>query len=214
MNSKILWILTAVAILVFGALSYEVWVLNQKIGSVSVTGAAVTSFGNLDGEPMIGAAEAPVTIIAFGDYECPYCKRFHTQTFAQIQSAYIDTGKVKYVARNFPLAFHQYAHGAAVASECALEQNQFWSYHELLYTTPDLSPSNLISLAKTAGMDTNEFQACLSDPAISTRVRADIREGERLGVSGTPAFVINGELVSGAQPFSMLSAIIEQKLSS
>ena len=202
----------------FGTLSVKIWQLEGKIDMMDgTTGGAITSFSgedekDLDGEPVMGDADAPVTIIAFGDYECPYCKRFHTQTFSQLKIAYIDTGKVRYVARNFPLSFHQYANQAAAASECALQENRFWEYHDLLYTHQDLSQRNLVALAKNVGIDPIKFEKCLGDPVISQKVLEDIRSGERFGVSGTPAFLINGELVSGAQPFNAIAMIIDSKI--
>ncbi|MEK6974611.1 MAG: DsbA family protein [Nanoarchaeota archaeon] len=166
-----------------------------------------------DDDPYLGNKNAPVTIIEFSDFQCPYCTRFHEQTFPELKKNYIDTGKVKFVYRDFPLSFHQYAEKASEASECADEQGKFWQYHEKLFDNQDnIGTSSLKQYAKDIGLDASKFNECLDSGKMKDEVSNDLKDGASYGAQGTPAFFINGELIDGAQPFEAFEAIIQEKL--
>jgi protein-disulfide isomerase len=166
--------------------------------------------------PLKGDKNAPVTIIEFSDFECPFCGRFHEQTMPQIVSDYIDKGKVQFAYKHFPLSFHKNSRNASLAAECAKEQGGdkvFFKYHDILYTNQTaLTVDNLKKWAADMGLDTTKFNSCLDTQKYAKQIDADFSEGQSYGVSGTPAFFINGRLVSGAQPFTAFKTIIDEEL--
>lgn len=165
---------------------------------------------DVDDDPAIGPADAPVTIVEFSDYQCPFCARAEA-TIKQILNTY--GGKVRFVYRDFPLGFHQYAKKAAEASECADEQGKFWAYHDLLFANQQaLDIDSLKGYAADLGLDLDKFNECLDTGRYASEVEHDMQEGQSYGVRGTPAFFINGHLVSGAQPFSVFKEIIDREL--
>ncbi|VVB92027.1 Thioredoxin [uncultured archaeon] len=168
-----------------------------------------------DDDPVQGLKDAPVTIIEFSDFQCPYCAKFYFQTLPQIRENYINTGKVKLVYRDFPLSFHQYAQKAAEAAECAQEQGKFWEFHDKIYENQSaLNNDNLKQYAKDLGLDIKEFNTCLDSGKMSQEVMKDFQDGSSYGVTGTPAFFINGKKLVGAQPYEAFQRIIEQELNS
>ena len=168
------------------------------------------------GEPFKGDESAPVVIVEFSDYECPFCARFYSQTLPLIEEQYINTGQVKLVYKDFPLSFHRMGEPAAIAANCVHEQlgnDKYWEMHDLIFENQQiLTQSNLDIWAEELGVNSDEYESCIANPEMIQEVQEDIREGSALGVSGTPSFVINGELVVGAQPFSVISEVIERKL--
>ncbi len=166
-----------------------------------------------DDDPSLGPLSAPVTIIVFSDYQCPFCARVEP-TLKQVMDTYKE--EVRLVFRDFPLGFHQYAQLAAEASECADEQGKFWEYHDLLFAKQsEWSPVGINKFKEYAldlGLDASQFNACLESGKYADEVKKDLEEGQAAGVTGTPAFFVNGVLVSGAQPFSTFQQIIEQEL--
>ncbi len=168
---------------------------------------------SVDDDPVRGSENAPVTIIEFSEYQCPFCERFFRQTLPQIEENYIKTGKVKYVFRDFPLGFHQNAQKAAEASECADEQGKFWEYHDKLFENQNaLEVSSLKQYANDLGLNEVEFNNCLDSGEMASEVEKDFTDGSQYGVSGTPAFFINGIELVGAQPYNAFEQIIEQEL--
>jgi len=168
-----------------------------------------------DDDPVLGDKNAPVTIVSFEDYQCPFCKRAFDQTFPQLKKEYIDTGKVKYVYRDFPLSFHPQANAAAEASECANEQDKFWDYHDEIFNNQATLGRDLyIQLAEQLDLDVDQFTQCIDDGKYKQEVQADASYGSQIGVSGTPTFFINGIKLVGAQPFAAFQQIIEAELSS
>jgi len=168
---------------------------------------------SLDDDAVKGEEDAPVTIVEFSDYECPYCGRFYSQTRDQIISEYVDTGKVKMVFRDFPLSFHQNAQKAAEAAECAGEQGKYWEMHDALYSNQQsLDVASIKGYAADLGLNTGDFESCLDNGDMAAEVQKDFTEGQGYGVRGTPAFFINGKLVSGAQPFSVFQQAIDAEL--
>lgn len=186
-------------------------------GSDSGTGSG-SGFvsASVDDDAVLGNANAPVTIIEFSDYQCPYCARFWAETLPQIKENYIDTGKVKLVYRDFPLtSIHPMAQPAAEAAECvrkaAGNDDAYFEYHDKLFENQaSLSEANLKSWANQMGYN---IGSCLDSGEFSDEVLADMADGSAAGVTGTPGFVINGIPVSGAQPYSVFEQIIEEALS-
>jgi len=166
---------------------------------------------SLENEPVLGESSAPVTIIEFSDFECPFCARYANTTFNQIKQAYIESGKAKIVFKNFPLPFHRNAKIAAEAGECALSQGKFWEYKELLFKNQSaLSVEDLKKYAVDLGLDAEKFNKCLDTDETRKEVEEDLKEGREANIEGTPSFLINGELLVGAQPFSAFQKVIEK----
>ena len=171
----------------------------------------------LDDDPVLGSPDAPVTMIEYSEYLCPYCRRFTLETMPQIEEEYIDKGQVKLVFRDFPV------HGEpawllAMVAECAGEQSRFWEMHKLLFErVEEWSKSEDIlatfrAYAKEVGGDPDELESCLRQNTPVDGIREDYNVGVQDGVSGTPAFLINGTLVVGAQPFDEFQRVIEEQL--
>ena len=168
----------------------------------------------VDDDPSLGDKNAKLTIVEFSDFQCPFCGRFRTQTFDQIKKEYIDTGKVKFVFRDFPLSsIHPYAQKASEASECADEQGKFWPMHDKLFNEGvQGGVESFKKYAKDLGLDTGKFNKCLDSGEMAGEIRKDLADGGRYGVSGTPGFFINGVKVVGAQPFQVFEQVIEAEL--
>jgi len=162
--------------------------------------------------PSRGPAGAPVTIVEFEDFQCPFCKKAQ-QTLEGVLVRYKD--KVRMVHRDFPLQpLHPAALKAHEAARCAEEQGKFWEFRDLLYQkAPAAAPEQLYSYASQLGMNTSDFKKCLDSEKFRAVVQKDEDEGIRIGVEGTPAFFINGRLLSGAQPESEFARVIDEELS-
>jgi len=166
-----------------------------------------------DDDAIKGDADAPVTIVEWSDYECPFCARFYDQTLSQIDEEYIKTGKVKLIYRDFPLGFHAQAQKAAEAAECAGEQGKYFDMHDALFDNGVTGGvSSFKQFAADIGLDTSEFNDCLDSGAMADEVAKDLKDGSAVGITGTPGFIINGKLVSGAQPFSVFKQVIDAEL--
>ena len=162
------------------------------------------------GERVKGPADAPIVIVEYSDFECPYCARAQGAV-QQVLEAYGDD--VRLVYRDFPLRMHEHAPLAAQAARCAHEQGRFWDYHDELFRNHrELTPADLRRHAASVGLDAGAFDACLDSGRHAAAVDLDMASGERLGVSGTPAFFINGRLLSGAQPLAAFAQIIDEEL--
>jgi len=182
--------------------------------SVPTGVAAVSAEDYTDDDPVLGEDNAPVTIIEFSDFQCPYCARFREQTFDQIKENYIDTGKVKFVYRDFPLSsIHPMAQKAAEASECADEQGKFWEYHDKIFAgQSSLSIDNLKQWANDLGLDTAKFNSCLDSGKYESEVKNDLSDGSAAGGRGTPYFLVGNTALSGAYPFDSFKQAIESQL--
>lgn len=164
-----------------------------------------------DGDPSIGPADAPVTIVEFSDYQCPYCQAWYQQTFEQLMSSY--PGKILFVYRDLPLPGHPESLPAAEAANCAGEQGAYWKFHDALFSGKyALSRAAYEQYATDLGLDTTTFTACLEDHHTRAEVNADATEAARLGLNGTPSFVINGYIFIGAHPFADFKPIIDAEL--
>lgn len=167
----------------------------------------------VDDDDFKGNANAPVTIVEWSDYECPFCQRFYSQTLGQIEQEYIDTGKVKFVYRDFPLSFHPNAQKAAEAAECAGEQGKYYEMHDMLFEKGVAGGVTAFKqYAADIGLNTGDFDTCLDSGAMAAEVAADMSDGTAVGVTGTPGFIINGKLISGAQPYAVFKAEIDNAL--
>lgn len=169
---------------------------------------------SLDDDPVKGSPDAPVTIVEFSEFQCPYCSLYVRETFPKIDETYVRTGKVKYVFRDFPLtSIHPNAQKAAEAAGCAAQQGKFWEYHDILFTHQDaLGVPSLKQYAADLGLDTAQFDACLDSGAMADEVAKDMADGQQYGVTGTPAFFVNGIKLTGAQPFEAFQELIEAEL--
>ena len=162
------------------------------------------------GYPARGPEEAPVEIVEFSDFQCPFCQRA-TPAVEQVLKAYGD--RIRFVYRHFPLPNHPNARPAAEASACANEQGRFWPYHDRLFASQDrLTDADLKSHAAAVGLDGARFNACVDERRFSSVVDQDVKDAQALGVTGTPAFFINGRSLEGAQPFEAFKLIIDEEL--
>ncbi len=180
--------------------------------------AAVVDMKTLiDDDSVLGDPKAPVTIVEFSDYQCPFCTRFYEDTEKQIYEKYIKTGKVKFVYRDFPLSFHQNAQKAAEGAECAGEQGKYFEMHNKMFDKSQadgtgIAVADLKTYAKELSLDTAKFNDCLDSGKMASEVQKDMADGAAAGVQGTPGFFVNGVEVSGAQPFSVFQQVIEAAL--
>jgi len=169
------------------------------------------------GQPAKGPKDAVVTIVEFSDFQCPYCARAHKTVSKDVLPAY--EGKVRFVYKTFPLSFHKWAKKAAVASDCAFEQSQdaFWKLYDYYFEHQrELNETNIkektIEALKGEKFDVEKFGRCVDEEKTAARVKKDMDEGQSVGVTGTPAFIINGRTLSGAQPAQKFKAIIDDEL--
>lgn len=160
--------------------------------------------------PARGPEDAPVTIVEFSDYECPYCRRIEP-TLAQIVERYPE--QVRLVYRHFPIdSIHPRARAAAEAATCAHRQDRFWEYHEILFSNEDYGDEALRGYAEQAGLDLEAWETCREDPATKRAVQEDVDAGRAVGVTGTPAFFVNGRPLRGAVPLENFVQVIESEL--
>ncbi len=171
--------------------------------------------GNLaDDDPFLGDPAAPVVIVEFGDFQCPFCGRFFQTTEQEIIEKYVKTGKARLVYRDFPItAIHSEAQKSAEAAECANEQGKFWPYHNMLYQRQsDLSLQNYKKWAVDLGLNSKQFNECLDSAKYAPEIEKDLQDGQAAGVNGTPTTFVNGRIVQGAVPFTQFKTIIEEEL--
>lgn len=167
---------------------------------------------SIEGAAAWGPEDAPVTIIEFSDFQCPYCERFFLETYPLLKANFGD--KIRFVFRDFPLfQIHPNATEAAYAANCAMEQGKYWEYHDVLFENQDLlQREDLVAHADGLGMDTEEFNACIDSGRYTEKVSRDYTDGVNLGVSGTPTFFINGKPLIGAQPYQIFADAINAEL--
>lgn len=168
----------------------------------------------------IGRPDAPLTLVEFSDYQCPYCRQFHSTTYELLKKNYIDTGKLRFVSRDLPLDFHSNASSAAQASRCAGDQGKFWQMRDTLISHADkLEQEAIIGYAKTLALDMDHFRSCLASEKYLPSVRADVAEAGGAGIAGTPTFIlgktsktaIDGVKLVGAQPYeAFVKLLMEQ----
>ncbi|HEV3241343.1 MAG TPA: DsbA family protein [Casimicrobiaceae bacterium] len=169
----------------------------------------------------MGDPKAPLVMVEYTDFQCPYCQQFHNTAFAQIKSNYIDTGKLRFVSRDFPLDFHENARRAATAGRCAAEQGKFWEMrHIMIANAASLSADNLATYAASTNMSVPKFKSCLEADKFKAQIDQDIAEGSIAGVQGTPSFVVGrieddkleGVRIVGSLPYASFDAKIQEML--
>ena len=204
---------SGLAIAVIAAFFFVRPLLAETVTSAAGDPSAVPVYA----APVRGTADAPVTIVEYGDFQCPSCGAFARNTEAELIRRYIDTGKARLVWKNFAWIGDE-SKRAAQAAACAGDQGKFWEYHDYLYAhqrgenTGYLTNANLKTFASALSLDRTPFDVCLDSGRYKAVVDNDGSEVRRLGLTGTPTFVINGTRVVGAQPFSVFAAVIDQKL--
>jgi protein-disulfide isomerase len=181
---------------------------------------------SIDDDPIIGNPDAPITIVEFSDFQCPFCARFNAQTLPSIMEEYIDQGKVKLVFRDFPIqSIHPNALPASVAAECANEQGKFKEMHDILFekqnewnkVSTDDALSFFSQYAASMQLDQNTFDICLTSGKYIPEIRNDLDDGREYGVSGTPGFFVGNDEIGyvelkGAQPFESFKKVIDAQL--
>lgn len=179
---------------------------------------------NIAGAPSLGRADAPVTIIEFSDFECPFCQRHVKSTLPEIKREYVDTGKVRYVFMDFPLEqMHAKARKAGEAAHCAAEQGKFWEMHDMLFQqTANLDIRQYSENARKLKLDVAAFEQCLGSGKQSAKINNGLASGRSVGINATPSFIITktdggdtvtgGIILTGAQPYERYRQAIEQAL--
>ena len=169
-----------------------------------------------DGAAVKGNADAKVTIVEFSEYQCPFCKRYIDESYSLIMEDYGD--QIRYVFRDFPLPFHPNAQPTALAARCAGDQGKYWEMHDLLFekqavwSEKEDITADLTSYANQIGLNQSAFSSCLSSEKFAQAIEDDISLGQKVGVSGTPSFFINGQMLVGALPYDNFKAIIDEQL--
>jgi protein-disulfide isomerase len=170
----------------------------------------------------LGSPDAPLTLVEFSDYQCPYCAQFHSQTFQELREKYIDTGKLRFVVRDLPLDIHIHALPAAQAARCGGEQGKFWEMRDILTSHANLlDPDAILAYGKQLGLDMQRFHACVDAHQFLPEISKDVAEAKSLGIGGTPSFVlgrtrkdnIEGILLVGTMPYASLDAKLRELLS-
>ena len=203
----------------------EIKAVPQPVQQPSAPNAPSLIDVSLDDDPVKGNPDAPITIIEFSDFQCPFCSKFYAQTLPQIEKNYIDTGKVKLVYRDLPLAFHSNAKPASIAAECADEQGKFWEYHDVLFENqaswqglgPDARNTEFSTYASDMGLNLASFDSCVNSVKTASEVTADSLDAAKYGATGTPTFFIGNEKdgfikLIGAQPYASFQKAIDSQL--
>ncbi len=165
----------------------------------------------------LGNADARVTIVEYSDFNCGFCRRFYDETLHRILDEYVKSGKARFSYKHYPFLASSSV-WKAEAAECAAEQGRFWDYHEVLFTRPITGDDEaavkraLTAAAEEIRLDAAQFVACLNAGHVRQQVQTDAEEGQRLGVTGTPSFLINGRPLVGAQPYEAFKKMIEEEL--
>ncbi|MEO5700510.1 MAG: thioredoxin domain-containing protein [Casimicrobiaceae bacterium] len=169
----------------------------------------------------VGRDDAPLVMVEYTDYQCPFCQQFHNSTWTELKKNYVDTGKVRFISRDFPLDFHENAKRAAVASHCGGEQGKFWELRHVLIVNADkLQAERLAGYAKDVGLDVGKFSTCVMSDKYKDTVEKSYAEGLAAGISGTPSFVLGrmkdgkleGVRMVGAMPYSAFDSKLKQML--
>lgn len=175
-----------------------------------------------DDDPVLGSPDAPVVLVEFSDFQCPFCRKLWRESFFQLKEKYIKTGKVRFVYRDFPLSgIHPGALPAAIAGECAEDQGKFWEMHDKIFQEQDrlgqgtvaFSSDDIKRWAREIGLDASAFDSCSDGNRYKTEIEKDYNDGLALGVTGTPHIFVNGKpLIRGALSFGEIDQIIQQEL--
>jgi len=178
-------------------------------------------FIGIDDDPQLGASNAKVTIIEFGDYQCPSCRAFWRDTLPRIKKDYVDTGKVRIVFRDFPITeIHPEATVAAIAADCAGDHGKYFEFHDKVFREQDRRGRDIVRFkaadlkrwAADIGIAAAAFNECVDTERHKAEVEKDHKDGADVGINGTPVFFINGRLIAGAHPFATFQKVIEEEL--
>jgi protein-disulfide isomerase len=221
-------VLTVLAFAVGVLLGYVVWGVNTPVGTAQTASDASGTVIQLptaeqqqqefkrydiptENAYALGPADAPITIVEFSDYQCPFCRRWHDEVYEPLLAAY--PGKIRLVYRHLPLtSIHPDAMSAAEAAMCAGEQDAYWPFHERLFSSESLGNNIYIQYAQELGLDMGTFESCLSDHKYQQAVQADSDFAINLGIRSTPTFFINGLAIVGAQPLDVFKQVIDKEL--
>ena len=176
----------------------------------------------LEGEPNLGNARAPLTIVEFSDFECRYCQQFHQSVMPNLKKEYIETGLVRFIHKDLPLPFHRQAFPAAAAARCAGEQNKYWTTYGALFDGQScLQCKGVVAIAREQGVDATTLQACMNRAATKALINANISEAQLHGIRATPTFVIGptrtdnthrGEIMEGAMSWAQFKVMLDEQL--
>ncbi|MBT3923746.1 MAG: DsbA family protein [Nitrospina sp.] len=173
------------------------------------------------GEPMLGEPKAPVTLVEFTDYQCPYCQQFYSRAYKELKKDYIDSGKLRLVLRDLPLPSHQHARSAAISTYCAGEQDKFWEMHDALFEGKGkLNRDDILGYATSLELKKDSFESCLTSGRYKRDIDLDVNDARNVGIKGTPSFVVGrttdnlveGTLIRGTRPFSTFKKEIDKLL--
>ncbi len=174
------------------------------------SGGAAAGAGAKD-DPSWGPENAKVTIVEFADFQCPYCRQWYTTVYNQLYTNY--SSKVRFIYRDYPLPSHADAKPAAIAANCAAAQGNYWDYFRKLYgDSRGLGDAMYSAYAQEIGLDISAFNNCLADNKVANEVDLDMKDAEKLGVNGVPAFFVNDRFISGMQPYETFREAIEAEL--
>ena len=176
----------------------------------------------LEGEPSLGNARAPLTIVEFSDFECRYCQQFHQTVMPNLKKEYIETGLVRFIHKDLPLPFHRQALPAAAAARCAGEQNKYWTTYGALFDGQScLQCKGVVAIARERGVDATTLQICMNRDSTKALINANVSEAQLHGIRATPTFVIGptrvdnthrGEIVEGALPWAQFQTMLDEQL--
>lgn len=193
-------------------------ILGYLLKGINLAPQAISEISSEGSIKVMGQENAPVTIVEYSDFQCPLCKKFYDESFQTIVDNYVSTGKVRYMFKQFPLNIHPQAPNAALASECALEQNKFWEMHDALFehqsewSGKSDHLNTFKKLAKDLELNENQYNTCLDNKKFAGNVEKDYQEGLNRSIRGTPSFYINDQLLIGAQETSQFTKMIDQAL--
>ncbi len=224
-HRSVVGVLTGIALGIGSTIAVQ-WFLEQRLARAIAQQArpnpSLTRPILLAGEPALGNASAPLTIVEFSDFECSYCRRFHEKVFPNLKSQYIDTGMVRFVHKDLPLPFHPHALEAAAAARCAREQNRYWDMYSGLFDQQDcLSCKGILAIAAEEKIDTASLQSCMERKTTVAVINANRSEASLHNIRATPTFVIGatqgddtvkGRVIEGALPWSTFKTTIDKAL--
>jgi protein-disulfide isomerase len=194
--------------------------VNVKTGAGPMKRPNTTVTRPIEGHQVLGSIDAPLVMVEFSDYECPYCYQFHHETFPKIKSKYIDAGKIRYDIHDYLLVIHANAMKSALAAQCASEQGQYWGMRERLKANPDrLGLTDLLTYARDIGISSDALNKCVESGKYTQAILADVAEAQSLGITGTPAFLIGpasdrakAQVILGSAPFEVFDQIVTRLL--
>ena len=175
---------------------------------------------SIDGSPSMGKSDIPLVLVEFSDYECPFCARFNAEVLKQVKREYIDTGRLRFVYKDFPLPFHQNAMKASMAARCAGEEGRYWEMHDALLENQQ-NIGDVDGLVKRTGLNAATFNECMKSRKYEDAVQRDLNDGRELGINGTPTFIlgrldasgkVTGNVIQGAMPYAVFKTKIEALL--